>query len=228
MNNQYLPSRGRAVFDVFVRLALSLTFAFAAANYFRNGYWALTGIDFSQIDLQKASYAVSVILVGLNALMIAILYVLRLPPMTSFAGILPCTAAILGGFLMAGLFFFRPYDNLPLWAQLIAMVLVVAGNAFALVVVSFLGRSFSILPEGRKLITHGPYAVVRHPLYAAEALTTVGMVITFFSPWALLLMIAQFSLQLLRIHYEEEILKQAFPEYEVYAQRTWRVIPGLY
>jgi protein-S-isoprenylcysteine O-methyltransferase Ste14 len=28
--------------------------------------------------------------------------------------------------------------------------------------------------------------------------------------------------------YEEEVLRTVFPEYDDYAQRTWRVIPGLY
>ncbi len=228
MHKVYPLSRRRYVFDVFVRLALSLTFAFAAANYFRNGYLALAAIDFSDLGAQKIGYALSVILVGLNALMIAVLYVLRLPPITHFAGILPSAAAITGGFLMAGLFFFSPRSDLPLWTQCLATVMVASGNIFALVVVSFLGRSFSILPEGRRLIMHGPYAVVRHPLYAAEALATLGMVITFLSHWAFLLMIAHFSLQLVRIHYEEMVLKEAFPEYRNYAEKTWRLLPGLY
>ena len=31
-----------------------------------------------------------------------------------------------------------------------------------------------------------------------------------------------------RMHFEEDILRKTFPEYELYCGRTWRLIPGLY
>jgi len=228
MRKKYSLSRRRYLFELFVRVSLALVLAFAAANYFRNAFFALSAGDFFHSGAQRIGYALTVILVGMNALCISILYVLRLPPVTPFAGFWPSLAAILGGFSMAGLFFFTPREDLPFWAQSIAMLLVVTGNSLSLFVMSFLGRSFSILPEGRQLVTHGPYALVRHPLYLAEAIATVGMVITFLSLPAFLLMVVQFSLQLVRIHFEEEILKKAFPEYKSYAKRTWRVVPGVY
>jgi protein-S-isoprenylcysteine O-methyltransferase Ste14 len=160
--------------------------------------------------------------------MIACLYVLRLRPVSKFAGAIPCAAAILGGFLMSALLLLSPREDLPLWARITASLLVVVGNAFAIMIILRLGRSFSILPEGRRLVTSGPYAVVRHPLYLAEAVATLGAVINFLSPWALLLVVVQLGLQMVRIHYEEKVLKESFPEYEDYAQRTWRLIPGIY
>jgi protein-S-isoprenylcysteine O-methyltransferase Ste14 len=160
--------------------------------------------------------------------MIACLYVLRLRPVSAFAGTFPCAAAILGGFLLSGLLLLGPRKDLPLAAEIAAGVLVVAGNIFAVLILLRLGRSFSILPEGRKLVTKGPYKVVRHPLYLAEAVATVGVLINFLSVWALVLVALQIALQLVRIHYEERVLRENFPEYAGYAQRTARLIPGVY
>jgi protein-S-isoprenylcysteine O-methyltransferase Ste14 len=69
---------------------------------------------------------------------------------------------------------------------------------------------------------------VRHPLYLAEAVATLGAMISFLSVWALLLVVVQMTLQLVRIHYEERVLRQTFPEYAGYAKRTARLIPEIY
>jgi protein-S-isoprenylcysteine O-methyltransferase Ste14 len=129
---------------------------------------------------------------------------------------------------MSGLLLLNPRTDLPLAAQIAASVLVLAGNGFAVMILMRLGRSFSILPESRKLVTTGPYKIVRHPLYLAEAVATLGAVINFLSPWALLLVGVQTALQLVRIRYEERVLRQTFPEYAKYAKHTARLIPGVY
>jgi len=56
----------------------------------------------------------------------------------------------------------------------------------------------------------------------------LGVVINFLSVWALSLVAVQLALQVVRIHYEEKVLKETFPEYHDYAQKTWRLIPGIY
>jgi protein-S-isoprenylcysteine O-methyltransferase Ste14 len=106
--------------------------------------------------------------------------------------------------------------------------LILGGNVFAVYILTRLGRSFSILPEGRKLVTAGPYKIIRHPLYVAEAMATLGTMILFFSPAAVALVIAQTATQLGRIHYEEIVLRKTFPEYSAYARTTARLIPGIY
>jgi protein-S-isoprenylcysteine O-methyltransferase Ste14 len=143
-------------------------------------------------------------------------------------GVLPCAAALLGGFLLSALLLLRPREDLPMGALVFADLLVVTGNVFAIVVLLQLGRSFSILPESRRMVTRGPYAVVRHPLYLAEAVASVGVAINFLSPAAVMLVAAQFAAQIARIHYEEKILREHFPAYRIYARKTWRLIPGVY
>jgi protein-S-isoprenylcysteine O-methyltransferase Ste14 len=91
-----------------------------------------------------------------------------------------------------------------------------------------LGRSFSLLPQARKLVTRGPYAIVRHPLYLLEemALASILLLYTWFA--ALPFLVLHLGLQIRRIKLEEKILTKAFPEYALYAQRTRRLLPGVW
>jgi len=49
-----------------------------------------------------------------------------------------------------------------------------AGHLLCAVALMQLGRSLSILPEARRLVTEGLYARVRHPLYLGEAMPPSG------------------------------------------------------
>jgi protein-S-isoprenylcysteine O-methyltransferase Ste14 len=69
---------------------------------------------------------------------------------------------------------------------------------------------------------------VRHPLYLAEELAIIGLAMQFFS-WATALVLAvQIAFQLRRMHNEEAVLAESFPEYAAYRQRTARLLPGVY
>jgi protein-S-isoprenylcysteine O-methyltransferase Ste14 len=45
---------------------------------------------------------------------------------------------------------------------------------FAIVALGFLGRSFSVLPVRRELVTKGPFGVLRHPAYASELVMVIA------------------------------------------------------
>ena len=66
-------------------------------------------------------------------------------------------------------------------------MLLVVGSVGSFMVLAKLGRSFSIMPEARVLVTGGPYAFARHPLYAVEIITILGMAMLYKQPWAGLL-----------------------------------------
>lgn len=216
------------LFDFGVRTALGLAFAFYAGVCFNRALVQFATVDFSRLDVHSLSQALAALAIGLYALTVACLYALRLRPIRRASGAWPSAAALLGGFLMFGLLMLDQRTDLPLAAQAAASILILAGNGSAIYVLAHLGRSFSILPESRKLVTSGPYQVVRHPLYLAEAVATLGVFIEFLSPLALLLFAMQISMQIIRIHYEENILRQTFPEYEAYSQHSWRLIPLIY
>jgi protein-S-isoprenylcysteine O-methyltransferase Ste14 len=154
------------------------------------------------------------------------LLVIRDKPILRSQGALPRLAAIAGTFL--GVAMLRlPVAQLPLAAQALAFLLTGVGSAASMLVLWRLGKSFSIMPEARKLVTNGPYAYARHPLYAAEIVTLIGMTIQYQQPWALVMGGAVIALQVTRSLYEERVLAQAFPEYEEYRARTRRFIPGV-
>ena len=140
---------------------------------------------------------------------------------------MPRLTGLIGTFLAIS-FLWIPPVTLPFWPQLVANLLVVGGFTLMLLVVYRLGRSFSIMPEARALVTTGPYAVVRHPLYMVEELVLIGIVLQHVQPWSILIALAHGVFQYQRTVYEERVLLQTFPEYAEYRKKTpWRFIPGL-
>jgi protein-S-isoprenylcysteine O-methyltransferase Ste14 len=91
-----------------------------------------------------------------------------------------------------------------------------------------LGRSISLVPEARRLVTKGPYALIRHPLYLGEMVAISGIALQHLSVWALLLLCLAWAFQFQRMKYEERVLSQSFPEYEDYMAKTARLVPGVY
>jgi len=227
-SSQSKPLVWRVRFDMAIRAALGLFFALSAGLYFHNAFAHWHKIAGAKSWFMQAADGFSIFAIGLYTFMIACLYALRLRPVNKFAGIKPAITAIMGGFLVAGLLFLPPRADLPLYAVLTSIALIIIGNLFAVIALSHLGRSFSILPESRKLVMSGPYRFVRHPLYVAEAIATLGAMINFLSPAAVALVAAQFLLQLGRIHYEEKTLRANFPAYTKYSTHTARLVPGLY
>jgi protein-S-isoprenylcysteine O-methyltransferase Ste14 len=69
---------------------------------------------------------------------------------------------------------------------------------------------------------------VRHPLYVAEEIAVIGLVIQFLSYQTLLLVAVHAGFQLRRMRNEEAILISTFPEYDAYKEKTARLIPGIY
>jgi len=102
------------------------------------------------------------------------------------------------------------------------------GSYLCLVSVTSLGRSLSIMPEARALVTSGLYAHIRHPLYMAELVALVGFFLQYRSWAAAAILLVVIFFQLKRMDWEERILAEAFSEYESYRLRSWRLLPGIY
>jgi protein-S-isoprenylcysteine O-methyltransferase Ste14 len=149
------------------------------------------------------------------------LIVMRNNPVRRSRGWLPNACGFVGTFLSVGIPYLGPVTlSLP-W-QTLSAVLQVVGSVGSFVVLAKLGRSFSILPEARILVTGGPYSFARHPLYAVEIITILGMAIQFRQPQASMLAAGVILMLVVRSHFEEKVLTEAYPEYAEYRTRVKR------
>jgi protein-S-isoprenylcysteine O-methyltransferase Ste14/Flp pilus assembly pilin Flp len=133
---------------------------------------------------------------------------------------LTCAAVIVPALLRA------PGEAASPAVLIVGELIAVLGCAWMLVAALALGRCFGVLPEARGLVTHGPYGLVRHPLYLGEIAAVAGLLIASPLPRNLaagvLFVIAQFT----RMRFEERALTREFPEYADYAARTPRIVPS--
>ncbi len=158
------------------------------------------------------------------ACLIGVLCVIRLKPSQQARGAIPVIAALGGSFLLTAVNL-APIADLSQGVKTIAVFLLAVGNVLSVYCLAYLGRAFSILPQARKLVTEGPYALVRHPLYVAEAIAALGLILLHFSAFSVITGLTLLAIQMQRVIYEERVLLNAFPDYAVYAARTPRFIP---
>ncbi len=109
--------------------------------------------------------------------------------------------------------------------NLSAVIVSLIANVMTVVTASFLGRSLSVMPEARRLVQSGPYALVRHPLYLCEMLGVGTVVLQYRSLPALALLLAAIALQLARARWEEGVLAKSFPDFAAYRARTAFLVP---
>jgi len=115
----------------------------------------------------------------------------------------------------------------------LTMALAVGSVWFVSAAVRTLGKQWSITArvlEGHKLVTEGPYSVVRNPIYTGMfgMLLATGIAI---SSWiGLLTAIVVFVIgTAIRVRSEEKLLRGAFgQEFEAYARRVPAVVPLLF
>ena len=113
----------------------------------------------------------------------------------------------------------------------IGVVLCVAGLAFCIWARFTLGRNWSgvvTLKGGHDLITRGPYALVRHPIYTGLLAMIVATVIVLGHVAGIIALPLVFVSLWIKLRYEEELMLQKFPdEYAAYQRRVKRLIPFL-
>lgn len=91
--------------------------------------------------------------------------------------------------------------------------------------------NFNIRPElksGARLVTRGIYRHVRHPMYLAVLLAMAAAIAADPRAWRAASWIVLLAVLLAKLAREERFLRAAFPEYDNYAKRTSRLVPGVY
>ena len=208
--------------DLVGRIALVAIFATLAANQTLNiiAQFGDSGEPrFLELAIRLVNIAYVALVVGLT--------IARLKPIRNAEGFEPRLSALAGTFLaivLAAL----PLADIGTGLRVTALILMAAGWLLSACVLLWLGRAFSIMAQARRLVTTGPYAIVRHPLYLCEEIMVLGVALMHFSIAAVLIVAAQWMFQLRRMSNEEKVLGAAFPESAAYAARTPKIIPLLF
>ena len=104
----------------------------------------------------------------------------------------------------------------------VGSVLVIVGVAFIGVARYQLGKSFSIRPKARELVTHGLYSKIRNPIYVFGAMIILGLILVLQRPVLWVGLAAIVAIQTVRARREARVLEQAFGDsYREYRRKTW-------
>ena len=137
----------------------------------------------------------------------------------------------IAAFVLAGLNFRFGWLRLPDWAVWTASAIFLLAYLMWGEVLrenAWLSRTVEV-QEGQRVVDHGLYGVVRHPMYSASVLLFLSMPLVLNSPLSFLVMICYLPLIAKRIRNEEKLLRKELPGYEEYAERVkYRLIPFIW
>ena len=129
------------------------------------------------------------------------------------------------------------FDHRFGWSQAPAIV-ALAGDAliavgFFVVFLVFRQNSFASstiqVAEGQALVSTGPYALVRHPMYAGALIYLVGTPLALGSYWGLAVLALMVPILIWRLVAEERVLEQRLPGYPEYTREVrYRLLPGVF
>jgi protein-S-isoprenylcysteine O-methyltransferase Ste14 len=112
----------------------------------------------------------------------------------------------------------------------VTVVLVLLGAALAVLGAVGLGPALTASPiprHGANLVTHGVYGVVRNPIYTGLLVGGLGLVAFGASLWHILTWVALLALFAGKARWEERMLRAQHPEFDEYAARVGRFLPGI-
>lgn len=124
-------------------------------------------------------------------------------------------------------------EPLPLWMRLLAMLVhlpcfVLLGRVMR--ENTFLSQTVKIDKErNHQVVTSGPYAVVRHPMYTVVIVLLFAVPVALGSRYALILAVFLTLLLVIRTYLEDRTLHAELEGYPEYAKRTpYRLLPGIW
>jgi protein-S-isoprenylcysteine O-methyltransferase Ste14 len=139
-----------------------------------------------------------------------------------------CLGAI---FVVSALDYRMGWSSVPTSVVVLGNVLVAIG--FWLTFWVFRANSFASstieLSAGQRVIDTGPYALVRHPMYAAALLLFCGVPLALGSWWGLLVLLPLVAVLVVRLLDEEVFLARNLPGYTEYCGKVrYRLLPGVW
>jgi protein-S-isoprenylcysteine O-methyltransferase Ste14 len=125
------------------------------------------------------------------------------------------------------------WSQVPVWAQAIGAILIAL--CMYLAYLTFRENSYAApvvkiqRERGHRVVGTGPYAYVRHPMYAGALLFFIGTPLLLGSWWGLAAAPVMAAVMAVRAVLEERTLANELPGYRDYAARVrYRLIPGVW
>jgi protein-S-isoprenylcysteine O-methyltransferase Ste14 len=144
----------------------------------------------------------------------------------SISGLCFCSVYLLAGFDRR-----FHWSALPLGVSIVSELFVLLG--FGIVFLVFRENTYTSavieIRQDQKVISTGPYGVVRHPMYTGASLMMLFSAPALGSLWALAGVLGLIAAIVMRLLDEERFLLQNLPGYREYCQKIrYRLIPGLW
>lgn len=137
----------------------------------------------------------------------------------------------IAAFILPGFDIRYGWSNMPAIISVLADIAVFAGYLIFFFVLrenSYASRVVEV-EQDQKVISTGPYALVRHPMYVGVLMMYLFSPLALGSWWALIPAASIVVVLVVRIRNEEEVLLRELPGYAEYQQKTrFRMIPGIW
>ncbi len=140
---------------------------------------------------------------------------------------LPAIAA----FIVPGLDHRFGWSSVPPWLSIIGDLLILLSMwmVYRVFKANSFGSATVEVAKEQRVVTTGPYAIVRNPMYSSAAVYFVGMSLALGSYWGLIPSVLTILALVWRLVDEEAFLRQNLPGYKEYcAQVRWHLIPGIF
>lgn len=140
-------------------------------------------------------------------------------------------ASSLGALVLCGLDHRFGWSTVPPWVSLVGDALVALGLFVDLLVfrANSFGASNVRVEAAQRVVSTGPYAVVRHPMYAGVLIMVVGAPLALGSWWGLLVVAITVPVLVWRILDEEALLRAELPGYDEYTRGVrHRLVPRVW
>jgi len=138
---------------------------------------------------------------------------------------------LVAAFVLPGLDKRWGWSAVPVWVVLLANGLTILAFLLFLLVMreNSYGSRIITVENGQRVISTGPYAVVRHPMYVAMLIIYLTEPLALGSYWAMLPALGMIPVFIARIRNEETLLKKDLTGYEAYCDEVnYRLLPGIW